>query len=246
MQAGHRSTRQPASTTNKRSIESNVLVDDGAIVVLGGLLQDEYAGNQEKVPGAGRHAGARQPVQERDAQPQEDQPDGVPAAGGGARRGAERRAVARPLRPDARASSRTRSRADSVVVPINAAPVLPPLPPCRRGPGPFRPCRRAGSGRAARCRAAAPPATRAATPRALRPTMRYPLPYAFARSQQLLLEDDGQQLTLWHAAAPAPPRLERGDAQVPRAQRCSSSTPPRWRSASAPPTRRASRARPRW
>ncbi len=37
--------------TNKRSIESNVLVEDGAIVVLGGLLQDEYAGNQEKVPG---------------------------------------------------------------------------------------------------------------------------------------------------------------------------------------------------
>ncbi|MCZ8252320.1 MAG: type II secretion system secretin GspD [Hylemonella sp.] len=37
--------------TNKRSIESNVLVDDGAIVVLGGLLQDEYAGNQERVPG---------------------------------------------------------------------------------------------------------------------------------------------------------------------------------------------------
>ena len=39
--------------TNKRSIESNVLVDDGSIVVLGGLLQDEYAGNQEKVPIAG-------------------------------------------------------------------------------------------------------------------------------------------------------------------------------------------------
>jgi general secretion pathway protein D len=37
--------------TNKRSIESNVLVDDGAIVVLGGLLQDEYAGNQDRVPG---------------------------------------------------------------------------------------------------------------------------------------------------------------------------------------------------
>ncbi len=39
--------------TNKRSIESNVLVDDGAIVVLGGLLQDEYAGNGQKVPGIG-------------------------------------------------------------------------------------------------------------------------------------------------------------------------------------------------
>jgi general secretion pathway protein D len=39
--------------TNKRSIESNVLVDDGAIIMLGGLLQDEYAGNQQKVPGLG-------------------------------------------------------------------------------------------------------------------------------------------------------------------------------------------------
>ncbi|MFO1246016.1 MAG: type II secretion system secretin GspD [Ramlibacter sp.] len=39
--------------TNKRSIESSVLVDDGAIVVLGGLLQDEYSGNQERVPVAG-------------------------------------------------------------------------------------------------------------------------------------------------------------------------------------------------
>ena len=37
--------------TNKRSIESNVLAGDGAIVVLGGLLSDEYSGNQEKVPG---------------------------------------------------------------------------------------------------------------------------------------------------------------------------------------------------
>ncbi len=36
--------------TNKRSIESNVVVNDGAIVVLGGLLQDTYSGNQDKVP----------------------------------------------------------------------------------------------------------------------------------------------------------------------------------------------------
>ena len=39
--------------TNKRSIESTVLVDDGAIVVLGGLLQDEFSGNEDKVPGLG-------------------------------------------------------------------------------------------------------------------------------------------------------------------------------------------------
>ena len=40
-------------TTNKRSIESNVLVNDGAIIVLGGLLQDEYSGSKEQVPGLG-------------------------------------------------------------------------------------------------------------------------------------------------------------------------------------------------
>ena len=32
--------------------------------------------------------------------------------------------------------------------------------------------------------------------------MRYPLPYAFARSAGLLLEDDGQALTLWHNGQP--------------------------------------------
>ena len=32
--------------------------------------------------------------------------------------------------------------------------------------------------------------------------MRYPLPYAFARGNQLLLEDDGRELTLWHPAGP--------------------------------------------
>ena len=31
--------------------------------------------------------------------------------------------------------------------------------------------------------------------------MRYPLPYAFARGNQLLLEEDAGQLVLWHAAA---------------------------------------------
>ncbi len=36
--------------TNKRSIESNVLVDDGSIIVLGGLLSDEYAGAGSQVP----------------------------------------------------------------------------------------------------------------------------------------------------------------------------------------------------
>jgi general secretion pathway protein D len=38
-------------TTTKRSIESTILVEDGKIVVLGGLLQDSYTGNAQKVPG---------------------------------------------------------------------------------------------------------------------------------------------------------------------------------------------------
>jgi general secretion pathway protein D len=39
--------------TNKRSIESSVLVEDGSIVVLGGLLQDDTTNSLEKVPGLG-------------------------------------------------------------------------------------------------------------------------------------------------------------------------------------------------
>jgi general secretion pathway protein D len=36
--------------TNKRSIESNILVEDGSIVVLGGLLQDDYSSSLQQVP----------------------------------------------------------------------------------------------------------------------------------------------------------------------------------------------------
>jgi general secretion pathway protein D len=39
--------------TNKRSIETNVLVDDGQIIVLGGLIEDTVNDTQEKVPGLG-------------------------------------------------------------------------------------------------------------------------------------------------------------------------------------------------
>ncbi|MBY0455504.1 MAG: type II secretion system secretin GspD [Burkholderiaceae bacterium] len=37
-------------TTSKRSIESNVLVDDGSIIVIGGLLEDSYSQAEDKVP----------------------------------------------------------------------------------------------------------------------------------------------------------------------------------------------------
>ena len=43
-------TSNAGPTTNKRSIESNVVVDDGQIIVLGGLIEDHYTDNTSKVP----------------------------------------------------------------------------------------------------------------------------------------------------------------------------------------------------
>jgi len=45
---GSGSTNGP--TTDKSSIETTVVVDDGQIMVLGGLIKDEYQGSVEKVP----------------------------------------------------------------------------------------------------------------------------------------------------------------------------------------------------
>ena len=39
--------------TNKRSIQTSVLVDDGQTIVLGGLMQDSVSNNNSKVPGLG-------------------------------------------------------------------------------------------------------------------------------------------------------------------------------------------------
>ncbi len=47
------STNASGPTTNKRSIESNVLVEDGSVIVLGGLLSEEYTDNKDQVPGLG-------------------------------------------------------------------------------------------------------------------------------------------------------------------------------------------------
>jgi len=54
------SSIQPTTTgtaadiiTNKRSVETNVVVNDGQIIVLGGLLEDSVSDSEEKVPGLG-------------------------------------------------------------------------------------------------------------------------------------------------------------------------------------------------
>lgn len=44
------SSNSSGPTTNKRAIESSVIVNDGAVVVLGGLLEDKFYRNEDKVP----------------------------------------------------------------------------------------------------------------------------------------------------------------------------------------------------
>ncbi|HMC14538.1 MAG TPA: type II secretion system secretin GspD, partial [Albitalea sp.] len=43
-------TDNAGPTTNKRSIESTIVVDDGQIIVLGGLIEDKYDTTRSKVP----------------------------------------------------------------------------------------------------------------------------------------------------------------------------------------------------
>jgi general secretion pathway protein D len=43
-------TSNAGPTTNKRSIESTIVVDDGQVIVLGGLIEDNYTSEKSKVP----------------------------------------------------------------------------------------------------------------------------------------------------------------------------------------------------
>ena len=53
-------TSASGPTTNKRSIESTVLVEDGQTIALGGLLQDSTNATEERVPGLGSLPGVGQ------------------------------------------------------------------------------------------------------------------------------------------------------------------------------------------
>jgi len=129
-------TSNAGPSTNKRSIESTVVVDDGAILVLGGLIEDKFTDNKSKVPLLGD----------------------IPGIGGLFR--SESRTKTRTnlmvfLRPvvmrgpeDAnklsldrydliRAQQKDAQPAASFLMPINQSPVLPPQrPPAVDGPSP--------------------------------------------------------------------------------------------------------------
>jgi len=146
-------TQNAGPSTDKRSIESTVVVDDGSILVLGGLIQDKYTESNSKVPllgdipylGALFRNESRQktrtnlmvflrPVVIRD--------------GDSANRiSLDRYDLIRATQKDAQPSR-------SILVPINDAPVIPPastveqaqplaVPPTSPGtePGPLQPQR---------------------------------------------------------------------------------------------------------
>src|SRR5690606_10228746 len=112
----------------------------------------------------------------------------LPAAHRHPGRRAERRALAGPLRPDAHQAAEHAAAAQRAGA-------------CGGG---ARHAAGAAAGAADGHLEAAGAATRPVRAQRALIAMRYPLPYAFARSQQLLLEDDGERLVLWHAGTPAP------------------------------------------
>ena len=128
-------TTNAGPSTTKRSIENTVVVDDGAILVLGGLIEDRFVTNKSKVPLLGD----------------------LPFVGGLFRsesRERKRTNLMVFLRPivmrDAEAANRLSmdryeqirgqqkeaQPAPSIVMPINEAPVLPPLRAPDAAPGP--------------------------------------------------------------------------------------------------------------
>ena len=121
-------TSNAGPSTNKRSIESNVVVDDGSILVLGGLIEDRYSETNAQVPLLGSlplvgHLFRSQsrtknrtnlmvflrPVVLRDAASAD-------------KLSLDRYDLIRAQQKDAQPAS-------SIVVPINDAPVVPPLRP---------------------------------------------------------------------------------------------------------------------
>lgn len=119
-------TTSAGPSTNKRSIESTVVVDDGEIIVLGGLIEDKFTETNNKVPllgdipvvGALFRSQSRQktrtnlmvflrPIVMRDA--------------------ATSNAVSLDRYETIRAQQRSEQPRNSWITPINESPVLPPL-----------------------------------------------------------------------------------------------------------------------
>ena len=113
-------------TTSKRSIESNVVIDDGQILVLGGLIQDKYDESKSKVPLLGDlpFVGALFRSESRKKTRTNLmvflRPTVMRDAASANRLSLDRYDVIRAQQNDAQPAS-------SILVPINDGPVLPPV-----------------------------------------------------------------------------------------------------------------------
>jgi general secretion pathway protein D len=120
------STSAAGPSTTKRSIENNVVVDDGAILALGGLIEDRFVVNKSKVPLLGDlpFIGALFRSESRERKRTNLmvflRPVVLRTADDAARLSVDRYEQIRSQQKDAQP-------VPSAVLPINESPVLPPL-----------------------------------------------------------------------------------------------------------------------
>ncbi len=95
-------TSNAGPSTTKRSIESTVVVDDGQILVLGGLIEDRFIENKSKVPLLGDLPFIGHLFRSESRDEEAHQPDGLPAPDRDARRRRGEQVLARTLRRDPR------------------------------------------------------------------------------------------------------------------------------------------------
>ena len=72
--------------TNTRTITTSVFVNDGDVLILGGLIDDQLRETDRRVPGLGRIPGLGWLFRNADDRPQQDEPHGVHPPDDSARR----------------------------------------------------------------------------------------------------------------------------------------------------------------
>ena len=211
-------TSNAGPTTNKRSIESNVMVDDGQILVLGGLIEDRYTDNKSKVPLLGDipYLGSLFRTETRDRKRTNLmvflRPTVLRDADTSNKLSVDRYDLIRSFQQD-------QQPRPNLLVPVNEAPVaaaaaaargqrradLRAADLARHGAAEYA----AGLAAAVDPEPASPPRRRRRHPRREAEAMgaRHPLPYAYAKAHTLLLEDDGARLILWAPETVALPAL---------------------------------------
>ena len=133
-------TSNAGPSTTKRSIESTVVVDDGQIIVLGGLIEDRFIENKSKVPLLGDlpYVGGLFRSESREKKRTNLMVFLRPVV---MRDAASANRLSADRYDQIRAQQESAQPTPSVVMPINEAPVLPPAasaPPSRPMPLPWQ------------------------------------------------------------------------------------------------------------